>query len=132
VKSPIALLIALPLAGPLLLASSACRATSGASAPVAVAFASLAEGSGESTAHSPRVIRTASGLERLWAQLAAPGALPQVDFTRQMVVFAAGGTVERIVAEGGFLRVELASSAGAWQLARVPLSEAPVRFESVR
>jgi hypothetical protein len=126
VKSPIAPLLALSL----VLASGACRATSGGSTPAAVAFASLAEGTGAGQAEQPRVIRTASGLERLWVQLGAPGAAPSVDFAREMVVYAPGGSVARVVVQGGFLRVECARAPGAWQLVRVPQSEAPVQFEA--
>lgn len=127
-KSPIAPLLALSLA----LASGACRATSGGSAPAAVVFTSLAEGTGAGQAEQPRVIRTASGLERLWVQLGAPGAAPSVDFAREMVVYAPGGSVARVVAEGGFLRVELRERTSGFHMVRLPRDEAPVQFVTAR
>lgn len=126
-KSPIAAL-ALVLA----LAPAACRSTSGGSAPVEVAFTTLAMGSQRHDAGAPSVIRTAAGLERQWAKVAAPGAAPQVDFARHMVLFAPDGAVERVVVDSGFLRVELAAGSGGYHFVRITHSEAPVQFVSTR
>ena len=127
--SPIA---ALALAALAVLAS-ACSATG--SAPSAVALSTLAAGPvADAAVASEGVVRTQAGWAALWARLDGSGAEPPaVDFAREMVVFAAqpGGAVEieRVVSEGGFLRVELRRGSGAaYHAVRLPKSEAPVQF----
>lgn len=117
----------------LALLSAACRTSSGGSATVVVAYTTLAEGSGGELPAAPQgVIRTAAGLEQLWRTLHASEALPQVDFHRDMVVYAAEAGVERVLAQGGFLQVELAAREGGYHVVRVPRSEAPVQFVTAR
>ena len=125
-KSPIATLA-------LALLATACSATgtTGGSLPLttlssgAVADAAVArEG----------VVRTQAGWQALWSRFEGDASVaPSVDFTREMVVFAArpGGSVaiERVVDESGFLCVELREGAGAaYHAVRIARSEAPVQF----
>lgn len=127
-KSPIPFLALL-----LACLSVACRARSGGSAPTAVAFTTLAQGAGGELELAPQgVIRTASGLERLWARLPDAGALPQLDFEREMVVFATQAEIARVVADSGFLRVELTARTSGFHLVRLARSEAPVQFQPSR
>ena len=126
-KSPIACLALL-----LALVSVACRASGGGAAPTAVAFATLAQGTGGELDAAPQgVIRTASGLERLWAKLPQDaGPAPQVDFEREMVIYATRAAVDRVVTDAGFLRVELIARTSGFHMVRLPRSEAPVQFVS--
>ena len=127
--SPIA---ALALAALAVLAS-ACSATG--SAPSAVALTTLCAGPVADPGVAPEgVVRTQAGWRALWQRLDGSGAeAPSVDFARQMVVYVArpdgAVEIERVVSEGGFLRVEVRAGTGAgYHAVRLPKSEAPVQF----
>jgi hypothetical protein len=117
----------------LALLPAACRTGADGSAPVSVAYTTLAEGSGGDLPAAPQgVIRTAAGFEQLWRTLQASEAMPQVDFRREMVVYAAQAGVERVLAQGGFLQVELAARDGGYHVVRLARNEAPVQFVQTR
>lgn len=129
-KSPIAPLVVL-----LALVVGACRATSGDSTPTAIPFTTLVQGlgDGELDTAPQGVIRTASGLERLWKELPADaGPAPAIDFGREMVLYANRGVVERVFADSGFLRVELRARTAGLHMVRLARCEAPVQFVPMR
>lgn len=125
--------LALPCALALALCS-ACQTAAGVGAPAPVAFATLAQAQGGELDAAPQgVIRTASGLGRLWTKLPADTApAPAIDFEREMVVWATRGTIERVVEEAGFLRVEVRARTAGFHMVRLPLSDAPVQFVTAR
>jgi hypothetical protein len=157
VKSPISPSLAL-----LVLALGACQSSNSAKpqlppaqAEVAeIEFTTLASGT-RSGLREPltRVVRTWFGFSELWKQHAAGTDLvpPGIDFTTEMVVVVALGerpstgfsvSIERIVSDAGFLRVEarereLAGPAGAamtqpFAMVRLARSTAPVQVKFLR
>jgi len=114
----------------LVLAPAACRTSSGGTAPAAVAFTTLVQSrGGELDAVPQGVIRTASGLARLWAELPDDaGPAPAIDFEREMVVYATRAAIARVVSDAGFLRVELTERTSGFHMVRLARSAAPVQF----
>jgi hypothetical protein len=112
---------------PLLLAACRSRGAadsdaggSAAAVPIDVEFSTLAQGATSGlTRPESRVIRNAQAWQQLWkrhaAEIEPAPALPEVDFAAEMVIVVALGDrpsagwsveIERLVDEGGFLRLE--------------------------